>query len=259
VTDPGGNAVRLKDKVAVVTGAGRGIGKTVALAFAGSGACVVAVDLALPPAEDTVAEIKALGGRAIAVKADVSKWDEVKRMAEAAGREFGGIDILINNAAIADIKPKPFVEVTEEEWDRIMSVNLKGVFLCCKAVFPEMKARGKGKIVNISSGTHFLGAPGLIHYASSKGGVIGFTRTLSRELGQFDITVNSVAPGFTITEGVSSLLATPGVDEMTVARRSIKRRQMPEDLIGAVVFLSSDESDFITGQTVVVDGGVALH
>ena len=251
--------MRLKDKVAIVTGAGRGIGKTVALAFAGSGAIVVAVDLALPPVEETAGEIRARGGRALAVRADVSKSDDLVKMAEAAVREFGGIDILINNAAIADIKPKPFVEVTEEEWDKIMSVNLKGVFLSCKAVFPYMKTRGKGKIVNISSGTHFLGAPGLIHYASSKGGVIGFTRTLSRELGQFDITVNSVAPGFTITEGVSSLLATPGVDEMTVSRRSIKRRQMPEDLIGAIVFLSSDESDFITGQTVVVDGGVALH
>ena len=251
--------MRLKDKVAIVTGAGRGIGKAVALAFADSGAIVVAVDLALPPVEETAGEIRARGGRSLAVRADVSKSDDLVKMAEAAVREFGGIDILINNAAIADIKPKPFVEVTEEEWDKIMSVNLKGVFLSCKAVFPYMKTRGKGKIVNISSGTHFLGAPGLIHYASSKGGVIGFTRTLSRELGQFDITVNSVAPGFTITEGVSSLLATPGVDEMTVSRRSIKRRQMPEDLIGAIVFLSSDESDFITGQTVVVDGGVALH
>ena len=251
--------MRLKDKVAIVTGAGRGIGKTVALAFADAGANVVAVDLALPPVEETADEIRARGGRALAVRADVSKSDDLVKMADAASREFGGIDILINNAAIADIKPKPFIEVTEEEWDKIMSVNLKGVFLSCKAVFPYMKTRGKGKIVNISSGTHFLGAPGLVHYASSKGGVIGFTRTLSRELGQFDITVNSVAPGFTITEGVSSLLATPGVDEMTVSRRSIKRRQMPEDLIGAIVFLSSDESDFITGQTVVVDGGVALH
>ena len=113
--------------------------------------------------------------------------------------------------------------------------------------------------MNISSGTHFLGAPGLIHYASSKGGIIGFTRTLSREVGDFKITVNSVAPGFTITEGVASLMATPGVDEMAVGRRSIKRRQLPEDLIGAIIFAAAEESDFMTGQTIVVDGGVALH
>jgi NAD(P)-dependent dehydrogenase (short-subunit alcohol dehydrogenase family) len=259
MTVPGGEAVGLADKVAIITGAGRGIGKTVALAFADRGAHIVSVDLDLPSARATADEVRAKGRRALAVPADVSKWSDVEKMAEAAGREFGGIDILVNNAAIADIRPKPFVEVTEAEWDKILSVNLKGLFLCCKAVFPYLKARGKGKIVNISSGTHFLGAPGLIHYASSKGGVIGFTRTLSRELGEYQINVNSVAPGFTITEGVSALLATPGVAQMTVARRSIKRRQMPEDLIGAIVFLSSEESDFITGQTVVVDGGVALH
>ncbi|MBI4763727.1 MAG: 3-oxoacyl-ACP reductase FabG [Deltaproteobacteria bacterium] len=251
--------MRLKDKVAIITGAGRGIGKTVALAFAANGSDIVAVDLALSSAEATAEEVKALGRRALAVKCDVSKGDDVERMAKVSARELGGIDILINNAGIADIAPKPFFQVTEEEWDRIMSVNLKGVFLCCKAVFPFMKERGKGKIVNISSGTHFLGAPGLIHYASSKGGVIGLTRTLSRELGDYKINVNSVAPGFTITEGVAALIATPGVDEMAVGRRSIKRRQLPDDLVGAILFLSSDESDFMTGQTLVVDGGVALH
>jgi NAD(P)-dependent dehydrogenase (short-subunit alcohol dehydrogenase family) len=251
--------MRLKDKVAIITGAGRGIGKAVALAFAASGADIVAVDLSLSSVEATADEVKALGRRSLALRADVSKGDDVERMAKQSVQELGGIDILINNAGIADIAPKPFFQVTEEEWDKIMSVNLKGVFLCCKAVFPFMKERGKGKIVNISSGTHFLGAPGLIHYASSKGGVIGLTRTLSRELGDYKINVNSVAPGFTITEGVATLIATPGVDEMAVGRRSIKRRQLPEDLIGAVLFLSSDESDFITGQTIVVDGGVALH
>jgi NAD(P)-dependent dehydrogenase (short-subunit alcohol dehydrogenase family) len=251
--------MRLKEKVAIITGAGRGIGKSVALAFAAEGADVVAMDLALSSVEETATEVRALGRRALAVQADVSKWTDVERMAQVTAQELGGIDILINNAGIADIKPKPFFQVTEEEWDRIMSVNLKGVFLCCKAVFPFMKEREKGKIVNISSGTHYLGAPGLIHYASSKGGVIGLTRTLSRELGDFKINVNSVAPGFTITEGVAALMATPGVDEMAVNRRSIKRRQLPDDLIGAITFLSSDESDFITGQTLVVDGGVALN
>jgi 3-oxoacyl-[acyl-carrier protein] reductase len=251
--------MRLKDKAAIITGAGRGIGKAIALAFAGNGADILAADIDLASAEATAREVKALGRQAIAVRADISRWNDVEKMAKMASQEFGGIDILINNAGIADIKPKPFFLVTEDEWDKIMSVNLKGVFLCCKAVFPFMKDRGKGKIVNISSGTHFLGAPGLIHYASSKGGIIGFTRTLSRELGEYKINVNSVAPGFTITEGIAAIMATPGVDEMAVNRRSIKRRQLPEDLIGAVVFLSSVESDFVTGQTIVVDGGVALH
>jgi NAD(P)-dependent dehydrogenase (short-subunit alcohol dehydrogenase family) len=251
--------MRLKDKVAIITGAGRGIGKAVALAFAASGADIVAVDLALFSVEATADEVRALGRRALAVRCDVSKGDDVDKMTQVSAQELGGIDILINNAGIADIAPKPFFEVTEEEWDKIMSVNLKGVFLCCKAVFPFMKERGKGKIVNISSGTHFLGAPGLIHYASSKGGVIGLTRTLSRELGDYKINVNSVAPGFTLTEGVAALLATPGVAEAALGRRSIKREQLPDDLIGAILFLSSDESDFITGQTIVVDGGAILH
>ncbi len=251
--------MRLKDKVAVITGAGRGIGKTIALAFGCEGADVAVVDLDKASAEIVVEEIRSTGRRAIAVRADVSISRDVENMAMTIAREFGGIDILINNAGIADIKPKPFFQVTEQEWDQIISVNLKGVFLCCKSVFPFMKETGKGKIVNISSGTYFLGAPGMIHYASSKGGIIGFTRTLSRELGEYKINVNSVAPGLTVTEGVASILAVPGVDEMAVGRRAIKRRQLPGDLIGAIVFLSSDESDFITGQTLVVDGGVALH
>ena len=251
--------MRLKDKVAIITGAGRGIGKAVALAFAKEGAAIVAVGRTLSLIEATAEEVKALGRRALAVSADISKWDDVERMAQLTAQEFGGIDILVNNAGLADMKPKPFFQITEEEWDKVFSINVKGMFHCCKAVFPFLKERGKGKIVNIGSGTHFLGAPGMLHYASTKGAIIGITRTLSRELGDYKINVNCVAPGFTITEGVSGLLSTPGLEEMAVSRRSIKRPQMPDDLIGAILFLASDESDFITGQTLVVDGGVALH
>ena len=177
--------MRLKNKVAIITGAGRGIGKAVALAFAKEGAAIVAVGRTLSLLEKTADEVKALGQRALAVSADISKWDDVERMAKVAAQEFGGIDILVNNAGLADMKPKPFLQVTEEEWDKVFSINAKGMFFCCKAVFPFLKERGKGKIVNIGSGTHFLGAPGMLHYASTKGAIIGITRTLSRELGDY--------------------------------------------------------------------------
>jgi 3-oxoacyl-[acyl-carrier protein] reductase len=251
--------MRLNNKVAIITGAGRGIGKAAALAFAKEGADIVAVGRTLSLIEETAEEVKALGRRALAISADVSKWADMERMAQMTAKELDGIDILVNNAGLADMKPKPFMQVTEEEWDKVFSINAKGMFLCCKAVFPFLKERGKGKIVNIGSATHFNGAPGMLHYASTKGAIIGITRTLSRELGDYRINVNCVAPGFTITEGVSGLMSTPGLEEMAVSRRSIKRPQMPDDLIGAILFLASDESDFITGQTLVVDGGVALH
>lgn len=251
--------MRLNEKVAIITGAGRGIGKEIALAFAKEGADIAVVDLTLPEAEATAAELKALGRRALAIKADVSKWDEVENMANLVNKELGRIDILINNAAVwAGLKGTPFYLLTEEEWDRILAVNVKGVFFCCKAVFPFMKNQGKGKIVNLSSAVHFIGAPFLVHYATSKGGVVAFTRSLAKELGDYKINVNAVAPGITMTEAGKEK-GTKEMHEMFVGRRALKRLQEPEDLAGVITFLSSDESDFITGQTIVVDGGVALH
>jgi NAD(P)-dependent dehydrogenase (short-subunit alcohol dehydrogenase family) len=251
--------MRLKDKVAIITGAARGLGKAVALALAREGADIAAVDLTLPEIEATVAEVQALGRKALAIKADVSKWDEVESMANLVNKQFGKIDILVNNAAVwAGLKGKPFYQLTEKEWDQIMAVNVKGVFFCCKAVFPFMKDQGKGKIVNISSAVHFIGAPFLVHYATSKGGVVAFTRSLAKELGDYKINVNAVAPGFTMTEAGKEMV-NKEMNEMIVGRRSIKREEQAEDLTGVITFLSSDESDFITGQTIVVDGGVALH
>jgi NAD(P)-dependent dehydrogenase (short-subunit alcohol dehydrogenase family) len=251
--------MKLKDKTAIITGAARGLGKAIALAFAREGADIAAVDLNLPEIEATTAEVRALGRRALAIKADVSKWDEVERMANLVNQQLGKIDVLVNNAAVwAGLQGKPFFQITEEEWDRLMAVNVKGVFLCCKSVFPFMKDQGKGKIVNISSAVHFIGAPYLVHYATSKGGVVAFTRSLARELGDFNIMVNAVAPGFTMTEAGKEMV-NKEMNEMIVARRSLKREEQPEDLTGVITFLSSDESDFITGQTIVVDGGVALH
>ena len=167
--------------------------------------------------------------------------------------------MLINKAAIYyGITMRPFDKWTVEEWDRLMAVNVKGCWLCAKAVFPYMKEQGKGKIINISSGTYFIGQPMLLHYVTSKGAVVGFTRALARELGEYNITVNAVAPGFTMTEASLMIVdnAPAGIQEMVANMQAFKRPQQPEDLPGTIVFLSSDDSDFITGQTICVDGGL---
>jgi len=186
--------MRLKDRVVVVTGGGIGIGRAYSLGLAAEGARVVVADIADP--KPTVKEIETRGGQALAVECDVSKESETLRMAAEALSRFGRIDVLVNNAAIyAPLQRRSFMEIPVEEWDRVMAVNLRGLFLCARAVFPAMKAQGKGKIINISSGTFFKGIPHFIHYTTSKGGVVGFTRSLARELGEFGIRVNAVAPG----------------------------------------------------------------
>jgi NAD(P)-dependent dehydrogenase (short-subunit alcohol dehydrogenase family) len=174
---------------------------------------------------------------------------------------FGRIDILVNNAAIfADVVKRPFHEMLVEEWDRMMGVNLRGIFLCCKAVYPQMKKQGKGKIINVSSGTVFSGNPYLIHYVTSKGGVIAFTRVLAREVGNDGICVNAVAPGFTISEAIRENPTFPEQTRtMVTGTRCFKRDEQSEDVTGTVLFLASDDSDFITGQTIVVDGGGVFH
>ncbi len=251
--------MKLKDRVAIVTGGARGLGRAYALCLAGEGAKVVVVDVL--DGTRVKKEIESTGGEALALQADVSDEESTLEMARRTVDRFGRIDILINNAAIfASIFKKPFYEISSQEWDDVIRVNLKGIFLCCKAIYPQMKKQGKGKIINISSGTFFRGLPHFIHYVTSKGGVIGFTRALAREVGDAGICVNAIAPGYTPSE---ALIEKPQDSEefvrAIISNRCFKRDERPEDLTGAILFLSSDESDFITGQTLVGDGGIAFH
>lgn len=249
--------MRLKDKVVIVTGGGLGIGRAYALGLAAEGARVVVADIADPA--PVVKEIEARGGQAVGIACDVSREDDTQELATKSLNRFGRIDVLVNNAAIyGTLRRRPFMEIPVEEWDRVMAVNLRGLFLCARAVFPAMKAQGKGKIINIASSTFFKGVPHYIHYTTSKGGVVGFTRSLARELGDFGIRVNAVAPGFTLS-GENEKNISAEQKEANVRMRMLKRAEVPEDLVGTIVFLASDESDFITGQTIAVDGGAIVH
>jgi NAD(P)-dependent dehydrogenase (short-subunit alcohol dehydrogenase family) len=248
---------RLTGKVAIVTGAAQGIGATYARALAAEGAKLSLCDLAEPAA--IAAEIRAGGGEALSRAADVTDPAAVTALVAATEQAFGGVHVLVNNAAMfGSLRPKPFTEISSEEWDRVMAVNTRGPFECAKAVVPVMRRQGYGKIINIASGTLFKGTPLLMHYVSSKGAVVAFTRVLARELGADNICVNCIAPGLTMSDAVkSSSLGAQAA--FTVASRCFKREQTPEDLAGTVVFLASHESDFITGQTILVDGGSVLH
>lgn len=249
--------MRLKDRVCIVTGGGSGIGRAYALGLAAEGARVVVADIADPM--PVVKEIEARGGQALAVGCDVSKEADTQRMAAMTLDRWGRIDVLVNNAAIYGVlKRRPFMEIPVEEWDRVMAVNLRGLFLCARAVFPTMKAQGKGKIISISSSTFFRGVPNYIHYTTSKGGVVGFTRSLAREVGEFGIRVNAVAPGFTLS-GENEKNQTEEAKQSNIKIRMLKRAELPEDIVGTIVFLASDDSDFISGQTLLVDGGSAVH
>ena len=249
---------RLDGKVAIVTGGGRGIGVEYSKVLAAEGAKVAVTDIV--DTETTVNIIKQAGGDAIGIHCDVTDLDNIKAMVAETVEVYGRLDILVNNAALfADLKQGSFLDIDEAEWDRVMQINTRGVFSCSKAAVPEMKKNGYGKIVNIASGTVFKGTPMLLHYVSSKGAQVAFTRALAREVGDHGITVNCIAPGLTMSEKVIEDDQWPAVKDGNTASRAIKREQMPEDLIGALVFFSSQDSDFITGQTLVVDGGSAMH
>jgi 3-oxoacyl-[acyl-carrier protein] reductase len=247
--------MRLDGRVAVVTGGGKGIGKAYCKGLAAEGAKVVVADIDVEAATSAADEIRAAGGSAHPCRVDVASEVETRAMAEFATRQFGGIDILINNAAMyANLTRKNFDKITPEEFDRVLAVNVKGVWLCTLACVPAMRARGGGKIVNIGSGSVFVGGNGLVHYVASKMGVTGLTRALARELGDDKIKINTLIPG--LTDSSSNAANTSGDYLQTVAQqRCLKRIETPDDLIGALVFLSSSESDFITGQSLNCDGG----
>jgi len=249
---------RLDGRVAIITGAGRGIGVAYATAMAAEGAKIVVTDII--DTENTVNIIKQAGGEAIGIHCDVTEPDAVHAMVAGSIEAFGKIDIMVTNAALfADLEQKPFMEIDETEWDRVMLVNTRGVFTCVKAVVPEMRKNGYGKIVNIASGTVFKGTPMLLHYVSSKGAMVAFTRALAREVGDDGICVNALAPGLTMSEKVIGREQWDAIKDANAATRSIKRDELPEDLVGAMLFLCSSDSDFVTGQTLVVDGGSAMH
>lgn len=236
----------LEGRVAIVTGGAQGIGAAIARGLAAEGAEVVIADL--NPPDD-------------GIRADVSSEEDVQRMVDETLARHGRLDVLVNNAGLyASLAMRPFEQIPLEEWRQVMDVNVASMFLCCRAAVPVMRGQGGGKIVNISSGTPFRGVPFLLHYVTSKGAIVAFTRALAKELGKDAIHVNCVAPGFTMSDGVK---ANPEVvaklQDVSVATRTIQRDQVPEDVVGAVVFLCSPAADFITGQTMVIDGGQYFH
>jgi len=249
---------KLSGKVAIVTGAAQGIGATYAKALANEGAKIVLTDIL--DCEPIAKKIKSSyqGSETLTLITDVSDEKSTQLMVEKTMDKFGSVDILVNNAAIfGTLVPGKFEDIDVAEWDNLMAVNVKGPWLCTKAVAPIMRNKGYGKIINIASGTIYKGTPGLLHYVSSKGAIIAMTRVLSRELGEDGICVNTISPGLTMSENVLNSEKWMAGRDINKQTRAIKRYQTPDDLIGTLIFLSSEDSDFMTGQSMVVDGGSA--
>jgi 3-oxoacyl-[acyl-carrier protein] reductase len=253
--------MRLRNRVAIVTGAARGIGQAYCIALAREGANIVAADILSCAA--TVANVQEAGGEAWGMMVDVADAQSTQAMATQTIQRFGRIDILVNNAAVyGGLRLTPFEQLPEAEWDHVMAVNVKGLWLCCKAVIPGMKQQGYGKIINISSDTIWMGIPLFLHYVTSKGAVFAFTRALARELSGTGIAVNTITPGYTMTEAAQGIADPETVGRIrgwVLEQQIIKRHEEPSDLTGTLVFLASEDSDFITGQTINVNGGATHH
>lgn len=249
------NKLYLDGKRVLVTGAASGIGKAIAIHLAENGAQVAVADIAIPT--DTLAAIEQGGGKAVGLAADVTDTQQVQAMVDGAVKAFGGLDGLVNNAGMfSSIIPRPFEEIDLEEWRRLFDVNVFGLMACCLSAVPHFKAQGGGRIVNIISGTPFKGVPFMLHYVASKGAVVAITRSLASELGSSNVLVNGVAPGFTLSEGVlGNEIQLSKLQEVSKKARSLARDQVPGDVVGAVSFFLSDTSAFVTGQTMLVDGG----
>jgi len=250
--------MKLKGRVAIVTGGGSGIGKAIAARLAQDGATVVIADVS--NAAPAAAAIGAVGTPTLGVETDVTSEPSVQAMVDEVARKFGRIDILVNNAAyFSSIPMQPFEKISAGDFMKAMSVNVLGTFLCCKAAVPHMRAQGRGRIINLGSGAPIKGNPFFLHYVTSKGAVITMTRALAREVGKDNITVNALAPGFTLSEGIMANPEHMKRDREAMNRtRAIPRDQHPDDLVGTVSFLASDDAAFLTGQTIVVDGGSAM-
>ena len=249
----------MENKVAIVTGSAQGIGRVYAEAFATAGARVAIADIDEKAAESAAAELRQKGQQALARRVDVADAESCRNLARDVWDAWQGIHVLVNNAAIySTLTRKSFLEITGEEWDRVMAVNVRGMFFCAQAVFPYMKQQRYGKIINISSSSIFKGSPLFLHYVTSKAAVVGFTRALAREAGEAGITVNAVAPGLTAS-GVNEQVSPPERFKKAMVDRCIKRAEFPGDLTGTILFLASSQSDFITGQLINVDGGACLH
>jgi 3-oxoacyl-[acyl-carrier protein] reductase len=250
--------VRLEGRIAIVTGGGRGLGRAYVGAFAAEGATVVAVDIDGPAAEAAVELVEGSGGRGLAIEADVSDGAAVVAMVRTVIDRFGRVDVLVNNAAIYDgIRCALVEDLHEDEWDRVFAVNVRGTWNAIRAVVPDMKRRGAGKIVNVASGTVLGGTPYMSHYVASKGAVVALSRALARELGPFGITVNTLVPGLT-DSGANKRWDVPPDAPRAASSPSLDRRLTPDDLLGAAVFLASPESDMMTGQMLVVNGGTVF-
>jgi NAD(P)-dependent dehydrogenase (short-subunit alcohol dehydrogenase family) len=245
----------MQGKVAIVTGASQGIGRAIAEGLSRAGARIVVADL--HGAEEAAAAFP----DGVGITADVASEDDVRRLVAETVDRCGSVDVLVNNAGLyASLEMRPFDQIPLDEWRKVMDVNVASMFLMCREVVPVMRSQGGGKIVNISSGTPFRGVPFLLHYVTSKGAIVALTRALAKEVGKDGVLVNCVAPGFTMSAGVE---AHPDVVEklrdVSVSARTLQRDQVPEDVVGAVVFLCGPESDFVTGQTIVIDGGQYFH